>query len=168
MSPPDFRADCGRCAALCCVAFHFERSDQFGVDKAAGEPCPHLDDAGGCAIHGRRIDRGFRGCVGYDCLGAGPWVTQVLFGGRSWLQDGALLKGMVEAFLAAERGRRLLLMLREAGKLDLPPGERRRLGRLEAAVEAAMADAAALASLDAEAKLFLRSLRPYAAPRPPA
>ncbi len=164
MSDIDLRADCARCAALCCVAFHFDRSEAFGLDKAAGEPCPHLDGVARCAIHDRRRDHGFGGCVGYDCLGAGPWVTQVLFGGRSWLQDRSLLPEMARSFLVVERGRRLLLILREARGLDLSATDRRRLGSLESAIEMAAADGEKLAELEAEAGRFLRTLRPYVSP----
>jgi hypothetical protein len=37
------RAECARCAALCCVTLAFDASDLFAFDKAAGEPCPHFD-----------------------------------------------------------------------------------------------------------------------------
>lgn len=163
MSDLDLRADCARCAALCCVAFHFDRSEDFGIDKAAGERCPHLAVAGRCRIYRRRAQRGFRGCVGYDCHGAGQWVTQVLFKGRSWLDDAALLAPMAEAFLEIERARRLLVVLREAGKLDLSPADRRRLIGLERAALEAAARPGPVADLAAEAGVFLRALRPYIA-----
>jgi len=168
MSDVDFRADCARCAALCCVAFHFDRSDQFGFDKATGEPCAHLTAAGRCGIHRRRAEQGFRGCVGYDCHGAGPWVTQVLFGGRSWLDNPALLGPMAEAFLRVERARRLLVLLREARKLDLSASDRRRLRRLDAAAQRTAAHARPTPALEAEAQVFLRSLSRYLPPPSPA
>ena len=163
MSDLDLRADCARCAALCCVAFHFDRSEDFAIDKAAGKTCPHLAGAGHCGIYGRRIQRGFRGCVGYDCHGAGQWVTQVLFKRESWLETPALLAPMTEAFLKVERARRLLALLREAAKLDLSPADRRRIAILESAVREAASSLGSVADLEAEASLFLRTLRRYVA-----
>ena len=36
------RADCSRCAGLCCVAPPFAASADFAFDKPAGQPCRHL------------------------------------------------------------------------------------------------------------------------------
>ena len=135
MPDADLRPDCARCAALCCVAFHFDRSDQFGFDKAAGEPCAHLAEGGGCAIHERRLEQGFAGCIAYDCHGAGQAVTQGLFGGQDWRRDGALLGPMMEAFLKGERAHHLLVVLRQADRLPLSPAHRRGLDQLTAAVQ---------------------------------
>ncbi len=71
----ELQADCRRCAALCCVATHFDASEDFALTKAAGEPCPHLDGIQHrCTIHAERLARGFTGCLAYDCHGAGQWV----------------------------------------------------------------------------------------------
>ena len=35
------RADCARCAGLCCVAPAFAASADFAIDKPAGHACPH-------------------------------------------------------------------------------------------------------------------------------
>lgn len=164
----DLRADCARCAALCCVAFHFDRSEQFGLDKAAGQPCLHLSRDGRCRIHRRRAERGFAGCAAYDCHGAGQWVTQALFGGKSWLEQPELLAPMATAFLSVERAHRLLAILREAGDLDLSADDRSRHGRLVAAIENAAAQGRPIAALEAEARAFLRTLRDYVALTRPA
>jgi Pentapeptide repeats (8 copies) len=78
------RADCTRCVGLCCVALAFARSRDFAIDKAAGDPCPNLQQDDRCSIHPVLRERGFPGCTVFDCLGAGQQVTQVTFGGRSW------------------------------------------------------------------------------------
>lgn len=95
---PDMRADCSRCAALCCAAFAFERSDMFSIDKPVDEPCPHIAPGFGCDIHADRIERGFKGCTLFDCHGAGQRVTQDIFGGHTWRDDPALARPMFEAF----------------------------------------------------------------------
>ncbi|GGJ74703.1 hypothetical protein GCM10010123_00820 [Pilimelia anulata] len=76
------RADCGRCSGLCCVAPAFAASADFALDKPAGRPCPHLDDAYRCGIHDHLRDRGFAGCTVFDCFGAGQRLTLETFGGR--------------------------------------------------------------------------------------
>jgi hypothetical protein len=78
------RADCSRCAGLCCVAPAFAASADFAIDKPAATPCPHLRNDFGCGIHDRLRDRGFPGCSVFDCFGAGQQITQAIFGGQSW------------------------------------------------------------------------------------
>jgi uncharacterized protein YjbI with pentapeptide repeats len=81
----DLRSDCANCFALCCVGLTFTASQDFAIDKAAGDPCPHLDqEKFGCTIHAGLRGRGFKGCTVYDCFGAGQKVSQVTFGGTSW------------------------------------------------------------------------------------
>ncbi len=82
--PSDLRADCARCFGLCCVALPFARSVDFAADKAAGEPCGHLDSGFRCGIHEDLRGEGFRGCSVFDCFGAGQHVSQVVFAGQDW------------------------------------------------------------------------------------
>jgi uncharacterized protein YjbI with pentapeptide repeats len=81
------RADCSRCAGLCCVAPEFARSADFAVDKPAGVPCPNLQADFRCGIHAVLRERGFPGCEVFDCFGAGQQLTQVTFAGRSWREQ---------------------------------------------------------------------------------
>jgi len=74
----DLASDCAQCAALCCVATCFDAGEDFAIDKRASERCMHLADDHRCTIHGRLVERGFRGCVAYECYGAGPRVTHAL------------------------------------------------------------------------------------------
>ncbi|MEO6513011.1 MAG: pentapeptide repeat-containing protein [Nocardioides sp.] len=69
-------ADCSRCVGLCCVLLPFQRSADFAFDKAPGEPCRNLADDHRCRIHTSLLDEGMRGCVAYDCFGAGQTVTE--------------------------------------------------------------------------------------------
>ena len=84
------RADCSRCAGLCCVAPAFVASADFAIDKPAGVPCPNLRDDFRCGIHAELRPRGFPGCEVFDCFGAGQQLTQVTFSGRTWREDPAL------------------------------------------------------------------------------
>lgn len=159
-------ADCARCTALCCAAFHFDRSDLFAFEKPAGKPCPNLDEIGLCRIYDRRLDEGFRGCVEYDCLGAGQRVTKAVSAERGWLGAPALQGSLIETFLATERAHRLILLLSEARKLDLSTEDRGRLDRLEAAVDQAALQPVGVARLEREIRRYLETLRLYVPPRP--
>lgn len=85
-----FVADCARCAGLCCVALPYQRSADFPESKPAGRPCRHLGSPEGpyaCAIHAHLADRGWRGCVAFDCAGAGPHAVHTTYGGRGWASE---------------------------------------------------------------------------------
>jgi hypothetical protein len=106
------RADCTRCFALCCVAPAFIASADFAIDKPAGRRCPNLRADHRCGIHDRLRERGFPGCVAFDCLGAGQRVSQEIFGG-----DPAG-PGMFDVFAVVRQLHELLWYLTEA--LALP------------------------------------------------
>lgn len=154
----DLRGDCAKCVALCCVALAFDKGPKFGFDKAAGEACLHLA-GNGCAIHAQRVERGFQGCIDYDCLGAGQRVT-ALFTGRTWRDDPDHLRPMLDAFAAMRRVHEQIELLREAGKLALTPAD----VAIRDGLEAALWRADALdAPLLARVRTFLTSLGGYVA-----
>ncbi len=117
----DLRADCGRCAGLCCVAPAFAASADFAMDKPAGEPCSNLLADFSCGIHDGLRERGFPGCAVFDCFGAGQQVTQVTFGGRDWRRDPTIAPSMFAVFAVMRQLRELLWHLAEAATL-LPSG----------------------------------------------
>jgi hypothetical protein len=171
MTTIDLRADCANCVALCCVMLAFDRSSLFAIDKAAGEPCPHLDACGACTIHSERAERGFLGCVNFDCMGAGQRVTQAVFSGRSWMADGALIGPMSEAFGRLLAAHEMLSLLEAAGRLDLSAGDRLALAALRRAVEDAGARAGEIDVLRPRIDAYLAGLRAYVEGRtigPPA
>jgi uncharacterized protein YjbI with pentapeptide repeats len=126
----ELRADCGRCAALCCVGPAFSASAEFAIDKPAGQPCPHLTPGFRCSIHDRLRPSGFAGCAAFDCLGAGQQVVQVTFGGRDWRAEPEIGPEMFETFAVMRRLHQLLWHLNEA--LALRPA-----GQLARAVDEA-------------------------------
>ncbi|PCJ68052.1 MAG: hypothetical protein COA62_16595 [Rhodobiaceae bacterium] len=113
------RADCASCAALCCVGLAFDQSDFFAYDKPAGVACRNLGSNGRCGIHPQLEERGFAGCVWFDCLGAGQRVTQELFEGRSWRDHPELGRSMFDAFRAMRLVHEFLSLLQTAGQLPL-------------------------------------------------
>jgi hypothetical protein len=128
----DLTADCSRCVGLCCVAPAFAASADFAIDKPAGTACLNLLPDNRCGIHDRLRDRGFPGCVVFDCFGAGQRVTQEVFGGREWRDDEGTASAMFAVFPVMRQLTELLWHLTEARTL-LPDGPLR--SEVEAALE---------------------------------
>ena len=131
----DLRADCAKCAALCCMAPAFDKSPSFAVDKPALAPCPNLGERGACNIHDKLAECGFSGCVAYDCLGAGQRVVQDVFAGRSWLDEPDLKTPMASAFMVMRRLHDLHGLLAAAAALPLDDAERQGLNDLRNLLE---------------------------------
>ena len=131
----ELKPDCERCCGLCCVAPAFSASADFAIDKPSGRPCPHLSMGFRCSIHDRLRAEGFRGCVAYDCFGAGQKVTQLTFGGQDWRRSPQLAKQMFDVFGVMRQLHALLVYLREAAQLrparPLDDELRRKLEELE-------------------------------------
>ena len=136
---PDFLADCAKCAALCCVAPSFSKSDDFAFDKPAHTACPHLRRDHRCDIHAELVGRGFRGCAHYDCSGAGPRVTAMF--AASSRDDPAVASTMLAVFLVVRVLHEELLLLETARRVqldgDLDGALGRELGRMRDELERA-------------------------------
>jgi len=129
---PDFKADCARCAGLCCAAFAFEKSDMFAIDKDVDEACPNLKADFSCSIHTERLDRGFMGCTLFDCHGAGQRVTQEIFAGRTWRDNKALVQPMFELFRKMLKVHDYLRLVVILERLPLSEVERATVARFRA------------------------------------
>ena len=108
------RADCSRCAALCCVALSFRASDESAANKSAGVPCPHLVGERSCGIHDHLRSSGYRGCSAFDCFGAGQHVIQVIFAGQDWRNDSAVAAKVFAVFGDVRRLKELMWYLADA------------------------------------------------------
>lgn len=78
------RIDCEKCCGLCCVALYCIKTDGFPENKAAGVPCRHLRSDFRCDIHDRLTAKKMKGCLAYDCFGAGQKVTQKAGENGTW------------------------------------------------------------------------------------
>jgi uncharacterized protein YjbI with pentapeptide repeats len=114
----ELRADCSRCFALCCVAPGFAKSADFAFTKPPGKPCRHLQPAFGCGIHAELRQKGFPGCVVYDCFGAGQRVSQRTFAGVSWRERPETAESMFEVFGVMRQLHELLWLLEAAAALE--------------------------------------------------
>lgn len=71
---------CEACCGLCCTMLYFAKSEGFPEDKAAGTPCGHLQPDFRCRVHSELGEKKLKGCLAFDCLGAGQKVTQQVYG----------------------------------------------------------------------------------------
>jgi hypothetical protein len=121
-------ADCAKCCGLCCVAPAFDADQGFGFDKPAHTACRNLAGNHRCAIHAHLRVRGFPACAGFDCYGAGQWVTQHLFGGKSWRTSPELAARMFTLY-GRVRVLHELMALLELAIARVSPGEDAPLAR---------------------------------------
>lgn len=96
----------------------FAASADFAFDKPAGTPCRKLAGDLRCTVHDSLRERGMRGCVTYDCQGAGQHVSQIVFGGRDWRADPGTARSMLVVYPVVRGLHELLTYLAEV--LDLP------------------------------------------------
>jgi uncharacterized protein YjbI with pentapeptide repeats len=124
-------ADCERCVGLCCVGTAFSRSADFAVDKSAGQPCVNLLEDHRCRIHSSLPDEGFRGCVAFDCFGAGQRLTQETYDGRSWRAMSDSGREMFRGFSVLRGLHELLWLLAQADTLRPDPALRALARRID-------------------------------------
>lgn len=117
----NLRADCEFCFGLCCTALYFSASEGFPEDKEAGQPCQNLQTDFRCRIHGSLKEKGLKGCLAFDCFGAGQKVSQITFTGTDWQAAPNTAEEMFRAFLIMRQLHEMLWYLTQA--LTLPPAQ---------------------------------------------
>lgn len=115
----DLLIDCKKCSGLCCVSLYFAKSEGFPTDKAAGTPCRNLMPDFRCTIHGTLIESNLKGCLAYDCLGAGQKVTQRIYDGKDWKTSPEIATEMFQVFLSILQLHQMLWYLVEASTIIL-------------------------------------------------
>lgn len=130
-----FRPDCKKCFGLCCAALYFSAQDGFPADKAAGTPCPHLDHNFRCDIHKELGTLGFKGCIAFECFGAGQQVSQVVFKGQDWRTSPSSAEQMFKVFLILQQVYEMCRYLTEALSFKLEPPVRKETEELLSAAE---------------------------------
>ncbi|MEK3885785.1 pentapeptide repeat-containing protein [Paenibacillus sp. PL2-23] len=113
-SRDNLRADCEKCFGLCCVALNFSVSEGFPIDKEAGRPCLNLQPDFRCRVHESLSKRGLKGCIAFDCFGAGQKVSQISFGGQDWGTAPEFAKQMFKVFIIMMQLHEMLWYLAEA------------------------------------------------------
>lgn len=110
---------CSACNGLCCTALFFSKVDGFPNDKPAGKPCLHLQEDFLCNIHEELNNRHMKGCISYDCFGAGQLTTQ-MYQGKTWKSHPRQANDMFATFLNLYHLQHIAWYLLEASTLSLP------------------------------------------------
>ena len=165
MSETDpLKTDCSKCAALCCMALAFDQGREFAFNKNPGEPCRNLSGHS-WSIPSDLAQKGFSGCIAYDCLGAGNRVVQEVFGGQSWRHDTRLVGPMMEAFASMREVHKRIDLLRAAHTFRLASEYEQKRTQLLAQLERQHWDEDALSEfhtgLALDVDMFMFSLKEY-------
>jgi uncharacterized protein YjbI with pentapeptide repeats len=110
----ELKSDCKNCFGLCCVALPFGKSTDFQINKDGGDPCRNLCSNNLCSIHDSLREKGFRGCVSYECFGAGQHVSQSIYNGKDWRKDLSHAKEMFAVFPLVQQLNEMLWYLKQA------------------------------------------------------
>ncbi|NLK95183.1 MAG: hypothetical protein GX275_08325 [Clostridiales bacterium] len=108
------RIDCSNCSGLCCVALFFSKMDGFPQNKEAGKACINLNKDFKCRIHSDLEKQKMKGCIGYDCFGAGQQVTKTIYSGETWLSDHKKSQKIFDVFIIIFQLHQMLWYLGEA------------------------------------------------------
>lgn len=111
--------NCEKCCGLCCVALFCAKTDGFPANKIAGIPCQKLMPDFRCEIHSELVQSKMRGCLAYDCFGAGQKVTQNCYPKVNWQTEPQYAKQMFEVFLVIFQLHQMLWYLIEASSFIL-------------------------------------------------
>ncbi len=110
--------DCAHCSGLCCIALYFTKTAGFPADKTSGKPCQNLRPDFRCAIHAELIPSNMKGCLAYDCFGAGQKVTQDIYQEKNWQTAPEIAKQMFAVFLIVFQLHQMLWYLVEAATIN--------------------------------------------------
>ncbi len=108
------KSDCSQCSGLCCTALFFSKMDGFPKDKIAGKPCINLLEDYRCKIHSQLEKQKMKGCIGYDCFGAGQQVTQIIYKGQTWRTLAKQSQEIFDVFCAVFRMYQMRYFLAES------------------------------------------------------
>ena len=159
-----FTADCSQCGGLCCIVPAYLKTQGFPTNKPAEHPCRHLTSQGRCEVHDQRLELGFAACTGFDCYGAGQWITAHYARGQ-WGSDAQDDHALAEAYRHWLPRFRIAAMLHTAVKLVRPDLQHILHARIEAILDPASELAGASAAvLERETVELLRPLLSQARP----
>lgn len=111
------KIDCKKCSGLCCTALYFSKTEGFPNDKPAGKPCTNLMSDYGCAVHNKLMQYNLKGCMAFDCLGAGQKVTSDIYGRVSWKNQPERAEEIFRVFLAVWQLHQMVWYLAEAAAI---------------------------------------------------
>lgn len=110
--------NCDKCFGLCCVALYFSKSEGFPTDKEAGKPCVNLNNDFRCKVHEDLREKGLKGCIAYDCFGAGQKVAESTYKRESWRDNPNKKKEIFDVFVVMRQLYEMLWYLKEAYRIN--------------------------------------------------
>jgi hypothetical protein len=113
----NLQIDCEKCSGLCCVTLYCMKTDGFPANKEAGKPCMHLMPDFRCAIHSNLASKNMKGCMAYDCFGAGQKTTQLYQDKGTWKANPKLANEIYEVFMIVFQLHQMLWYIVEAYSL---------------------------------------------------
>lgn len=122
--------DCKNCCGLCCVALYFAKTEGFPKDKVPGKPCENLMPDFRCAIHSKLINNKLKGCLAYDCFGAGQAVTQSIYQGKDWKTAPEIAQQMFNVFITVWHLHQMLWYLIEASTITFADDQNADISKL--------------------------------------
>jgi len=111
------KIDCKNCSGLCCVSLYCTKTDGFPANKEAGIPCAYLGSDYGCNIHSKLSEKNYKGCIAYDCFGAGQRATQLCLTNGTWKTNTKQADMIFETFMIVFQLHQMLWYLVEAFQL---------------------------------------------------
>lgn len=114
----ELKCNCGNCFGLCCTALFFSACDGFPQNKDAGKPCINLKQDFTCSIHNTLLKKGLKGCISYECFGAGQKIAQKTFNKISWRKDPQSASKMFDTFLIIRQIHEMLWYLVQSYTLE--------------------------------------------------
>lgn len=120
-----YTINCSKCCGLCCTALWFSKSDGFPEDKSAGVPCKNLQSDHRCKIYSKLSKQKLKGCMGYDCFGAGQQVISILGKCPDWKSISSQEAEMIfQSYLTVLQIHQVLWYLTESSTLRLDGKEK--------------------------------------------
>lgn len=120
-----YKINCKKCSGLCCVALYFTKSDGFPKDKEAGAACKNLQLDYKCKVYSKLSQQKLKGCMSYDCFGAGQYVTHHLKSLPNWHSISPKEADKIfNSYLVALRVHQTLWYLSQCLILRLPQSEK--------------------------------------------
>ncbi len=110
------KSKCEACFGLCCIALFFSKTDGFPHDKKAGEPCQHLSIIHKCDVYQNLKHLGYKGCISFECFGAGQKISQSTFANQDWRSKPEISKNMFESFQVMRQLHEMIQYMAEANQ----------------------------------------------------
>ncbi|MXQ74263.1 pentapeptide repeat-containing protein [Clostridiaceae bacterium DONG20-135] len=98
MEMKDLRIQCENCFGLCCRALYFSKMDGFPENKRAGKACSYLCAASRCSIYSQLGEKHLKGCMNYDCFGAGQHMSAWIKQQNIYITDKQMDTAVMESF----------------------------------------------------------------------